>query len=64
MCPACMTSAALLVAGTSSAGGLAAVAVKLIRRRWRGPTDPSAWVDAVHHQSTIPTTTRPSEAPR
>jgi hypothetical protein len=64
MCPACMTSAALLFAGTTSAGGLAAVAVKLIRARWRRPTGPSAGVDTAVRQSPVHTSARPTEAPR
>jgi hypothetical protein len=64
MYPACMTSAALLFAGTTSAGGLAAVAVKLSRRHWRSPTDPSACVDTAVSQSPVHTSTRPTEAPR
>lgn len=33
MCPACLTTAAWLVAGTGSAGGLAALTMKEWRRR-------------------------------
>jgi hypothetical protein len=32
MCPACMTTIALITAGAGSAGGLAAVVVKRLRR--------------------------------
>jgi hypothetical protein len=33
MCPACLTTAALVVAGASSAGGLTALVVKKLRTR-------------------------------
>lgn len=33
MCPACMATAALIVASTTSAGGLTALAVKKLRSR-------------------------------
>jgi hypothetical protein len=33
MCPACFTTAALMVAGTTSAGGLTAFAVRKLRGR-------------------------------
>jgi hypothetical protein len=33
MCPACLASAAWLIAGTASAGGLTAVAVKCLRAK-------------------------------
>ena len=32
MCPMCISSAAMLVAGTASTGGIAALAVKTVRR--------------------------------
>jgi hypothetical protein len=35
MCPACLTTAALIAAGTGSAGGLAALIVRTLRRRLR-----------------------------
>lgn len=35
MCPACIASAALAVAGATSAGGLTALVVKAIRSRKR-----------------------------
>jgi hypothetical protein len=38
MCPACLASAAWLIAGTASAGGLTAVAVKRLRSKRRGAT--------------------------
>jgi hypothetical protein len=31
MCPACMTAAALAIAGATSAGGLAAITTKVVR---------------------------------
>jgi hypothetical protein len=33
MCPACMTTAALIVAGTTSAGGLTAIIVRTLRAK-------------------------------
>ena len=33
MCPACMTTAALIVAGTTSAGGLTALVVRTLRAK-------------------------------
>jgi len=33
MCPACLTTAALIVAGTTSAGGLAALVVQILRAK-------------------------------
>jgi hypothetical protein len=35
MCPACMASAALMVAGAVSTGGLTALAAKLVRAKIR-----------------------------
>jgi hypothetical protein len=35
MCPVCWTSAALVVASATSAGGLTALAIKSLRRRAR-----------------------------
>jgi hypothetical protein len=35
MCPACLTAAALAIAGTTSTGGLAALVVRKVRRRNR-----------------------------
>jgi len=38
MCPACLTTAALVMAGTTSAGGITAFIVhKLFRRRAKSP---------------------------
>ena len=37
MCPACLTAAALAIAGTTSTGGLAALVVKKVRKRNRKP---------------------------
>ena len=35
MCPMCLTSAALVAAGATSAGGLTALAIRSLRRRAR-----------------------------
>ncbi len=35
MCPVCLTSAALVVASATSAGGLTALAMKTLRRKAR-----------------------------
>ena len=39
MCPVCLTTTILVVAGATSAGGLTALAVKKLRLR-RPPTNP------------------------
>lgn len=38
MCPACLTTAALVVAGAASAGGLTALGVKKLRAKTSDPT--------------------------
>lgn len=38
MCPACIATAAWVVAGTTSAGGLTALIVKLFRRKRKAAT--------------------------
>jgi len=40
MCPACIASAAWLIAGTASAGGVTAVAVRRLLRRRRASAEP------------------------
>jgi hypothetical protein len=35
MCPVCLTTAALAIAGATSTGGLTALAIKSLRRRVR-----------------------------
>jgi len=37
MCPACITTVALMVAGTASTGGLTALVVKKLRAKTRVP---------------------------
>jgi hypothetical protein len=39
MCPACLTTAALVLAGTTTAGGLTALALKKLRDVGRGTGD-------------------------
>lgn len=39
MCPACLSTFALIATGAGSAGGLAAVVVKTIRRKAVAPPD-------------------------
>lgn len=39
MCPACMGAAAWVIAGTTSAGGVAALVVKTLRRKDDRPAD-------------------------
>jgi hypothetical protein len=39
MCPACITTVALVAAGTSSTGGLAAIVARIFRRK-RNVTKP------------------------
>ncbi len=41
MCPACMASAALMAGSVMSTGGIAALAVKIVRRKKSEPTDNS-----------------------
>ena len=41
MCPACMASAALMAGSVTSTGGIAALAVKLIRGKKSGEEDNS-----------------------
>ena len=41
MCPACITSAALMAGSVMSTGGIAALAVKLVRSKKNGPDDNS-----------------------
>jgi hypothetical protein len=41
MCPACMASAALMAGSVMSTGGIAAFAVKIVRRKKSGPKDNS-----------------------
>lgn len=39
MCPACLSTLAMIAAGAGSAGGLAAVVVKKVRRKNAAPTE-------------------------
>jgi len=41
MCPACMANAALMAGSVMSTGGIAALAVKVVRRKKRGQHDNS-----------------------
>ena len=41
MCPACMASAALMAGSVMSTGGIAALAVKIVRGKKSEPTDDS-----------------------
>jgi hypothetical protein len=41
MCPACMASAALMAGSVMSTGGIAALAVKIVRGKKSEPTDNS-----------------------
>jgi hypothetical protein len=41
MCPACISSAALMAGSVMSTGGIAALAVKLVRSKKSGPDDNS-----------------------
>ena len=41
MCPACLSSAAVMAGSVMSTGGIAAFAVKLVRTKKRGPSDNS-----------------------
>jgi len=41
MCPACMASAALMAGSVMSTGGIAALAVKMVRGKKSEPTDNS-----------------------
>jgi len=41
MCPACMASAALMAGSVMSTGGIAALAVKIVRGKKRGVHDDS-----------------------
>ena len=41
MCPACVASAAVMVGSVMSTGGIAAIAVRLVRRKKREPEDNS-----------------------
>jgi hypothetical protein len=42
MCPVCMASAGLVVAGTVSTGGLTALVAKVLRRKKREKSNPKA----------------------
>jgi hypothetical protein len=42
MCPACLASAAVMAGSVMSTGGIAAFAVKLVRRQKRGPAENSS----------------------
>jgi hypothetical protein len=41
MCPACMVSAAVMAGSVMSTGGIAAFAVKIVRKKKSGPKDNS-----------------------
>ena len=41
MCPACVASAAVMAGSVMSTGGIAAIAVRLVRRKKREPEDNS-----------------------
>ncbi|HSM85603.1 MAG TPA: hypothetical protein VLT16_05605 [Candidatus Limnocylindrales bacterium] len=47
MCPFCITTMGLIVAGTVSTGGLAALAVKVSRKK-NGPD--RAEIEAIHNE--------------
>jgi hypothetical protein len=47
MCPACLTTGALIAAGASSAGGLSAIVAKLLRST-RAKPRPSAVCSEAH----------------
>ncbi len=52
MCPACITTAALLVAGATSAGGLTALAMKKLRAKTGGKIiDPTTQTAGEQHGS-------------